>query len=105
MLRDIRQTRKLEGLGWRLFRVWEHEVFTELEEVVGRVRAVVGGAHPSRRSSWRVITVLPQDSRGEFERRTLVTLRDEARQRIEKHKRHTRKWSRSSLELRKERRS
>ena len=94
MLRDIRQTRKLESLGWRSFRVWEHQVFTELDEVVARVKAVLGGADSNRRNSWRVIMTLPEDPRGEFERRTLVTLRDEVRPRVERHKRHTRKWKR-----------
>lgn len=95
VLRDIKQTRELEGLGWRLVRVWEHEVFANLEELVLKVRAVVDGAADRRLNSWRVIAVLPEDRAGVFERRTLVTLRDEAKQRVERHKRHTRKWGRA----------
>ena len=96
VLRDIRQTRNLEGLGWRLFRVWEHEVFMQLDELVTRVRAVLGGAGDDGRNSWRVVRVLPVDTEGELERRTLIMLRDETRQRVERQKRHTRKWNRPS---------
>lgn len=100
VIRDIRQTRKLEELGWRLFRVWEHEVFTELDELVARVKAGLCRGANGGQSSWRVLSALSEDAEGQFERRILVMLRDETRQRVERHKRHTRKWGRTSLEPR-----
>lgn len=35
--RDARKTAQLEGLGWRVLAVWEHEVRDDVEAVVGRV--------------------------------------------------------------------
>jgi len=96
VLRDIRQTRTLAGVGWRSFRAWEHEVFTQLGELVLRVKALIAGGVDDSLDSWRVVMVLPDDTNGDFERRTLITLRDGAKQQVEIQKRHTRKWKRQS---------
>lgn len=39
--RDAEVDAKLRDLGWLPVRVWEHEIRRELEEVVGRIAAVI----------------------------------------------------------------
>jgi DNA mismatch endonuclease (patch repair protein) len=36
--RDIRVNRKLKRQGWRVLRVWEHEVASELEFLSGSIK-------------------------------------------------------------------
>lgn len=93
--RDRDQTLKLEGQGWRVMRVWEHEVFTGLSKIVGEIRLCArdSAVSPEREiAAWRVVAVEPLDARGEAERRVLVQLRDHAVQRTIQAKRHTKKW-------------
>lgn len=42
--RDRRVDRQLRAMGWRVLRLWQHEVEKELDEVVVRVRGMVMGA-------------------------------------------------------------
>lgn len=58
--RDRRQTRALRSLGWRVLRVWEHELAEDaLVGVVDRVMAVVRGeAAAEDDADWRVVRVL-----------------------------------------------
>ncbi len=44
--RDRDQTLALDAAGWRPVRVWEHEVFTAIRDVVGQIR------EPIKESSW-----------------------------------------------------
>lgn len=76
--RDSRLTLRLESLGWIVLRVWEHEVFTELDEVVEIVRrAVRQGESPPEERDWRVVRVVPVPHEGEdWENRELRLLRD-----------------------------
>jgi DNA mismatch endonuclease (patch repair protein) len=87
--RDMRQVDELEALGWRVVRVWEHEVFTNLEGVVERI---VAAADTLNVVSWRVWWVEPLDEAGTQERRHLRELRGLAHDRFEEQARHTRKW-------------
>ena len=52
--RDQRQTHVLEQAGWRVVRLWEHEVFENLDATVERVRRCLGPRRPRRSVSWRV---------------------------------------------------
>lgn len=36
--RDCRQTELLEGLGWKVIRIWEHEIKEDLDAAAERVR-------------------------------------------------------------------
>jgi DNA mismatch endonuclease (patch repair protein) len=92
--RDRRQTLELEKLGWRVVRVWEHEVFENLKELVELVREAVQAKGWTPRPSWRVRRVEAIDETGDFERRHLELLRDPARQRAVEQKRNTKKWKR-----------
>lgn len=93
--RDRRQTRDLEAQGWRVVRLWEHEIFTDLAGVTGRVLAAArsAGAEPL---SWRVLQVDPQPGDEDLERRVLVELREKETQREELRRRTTRKWRRTT---------
>lgn len=49
IVRDVRNTTDLEALGWRVLRVWEHDVKRDLDSVVALVEAVMAGsAIPAR---------------------------------------------------------
>jgi DNA mismatch endonuclease, patch repair protein len=41
--RDERDSKRLEEMGWRVLRVWEHDVKRRLPEVVATVEAVLQG--------------------------------------------------------------
>jgi DNA mismatch endonuclease (patch repair protein) len=91
--RDRRQTLALEALGWRVVRVWEHEVFEQLVEVTDRTVRAVSATEWIPDETWRVVRVdtLPTM---DMERRHLEDLRDPARTRTVEQKRSTRKWKR-----------
>lgn len=75
--RDSRLTLRLESFGWIAVRVWEHEVFTSLGDVVDIVRRATQGVKPPADRDWRVVRVVPVPQEGEdWERRELRLLRD-----------------------------
>lgn len=75
--RDSRLTLRLEALGWISVRVWEHEIFTQLDEVVEIIRQATEGVPPRRERDWRAVRVVPVPEEGEdWEMRELRLLRD-----------------------------
>ena len=93
--RDIRQSVSLREAGWLVIRVWEHEVFTELDRVVERVKSgLAGGVQPQ--VSWRVRWVEelsdPSGNDEDLERRELVDLWRPERVRSVEARRSTAKW-------------
>ena len=75
--RDSRLTLRLEDLGWIVVRVWEHEIFTRLDEVVEILRQATQGAPSQRERDWRAVRVVPAPQEGQdWERRELRLLRD-----------------------------
>jgi DNA mismatch endonuclease (patch repair protein) len=93
--RDRRQTRLLEDEGWRVVRVWEHEVFEDLVAAVEAVEAAVRG-ESSPTPSWRVIRVEVVDADADVERRHLLDLRDDAATDIRDGRRITAKYRRTT---------
>jgi hypothetical protein len=74
-------------------RVWEHEVYTDLDRVVERIKKAVQGTGPGRvRQEWRVASVDALDTDGDMERRLLEALRDGSHTRVETRTRSTGKW-------------
>ncbi|MCK6529693.1 very short patch repair endonuclease [Myxococcota bacterium] len=70
--RDARQSAALVEAGWRVVRLWEHEVVEDLATAVDRVAQAVGGgvrAWPEQRRVRRVIEI-----GNRLERRELVVL-------------------------------
>lgn len=94
VLRDERQTRALEGAGWRVLRFWEHEV----ESNPGRCAMEVLKALVKRRSSavtWRrVLAAVPADKAGRQEFRLIVDIHRHRTPRLVVTERHTGKWKR-----------
>jgi DNA mismatch endonuclease (patch repair protein) len=92
LLRDRSQTLTLENSGWKVLRVWEHEVFTELEEILEKLERLADDYELRREPSWRLSSVEPLDETGSIERRCMVDLRDETWVRVVEQQRHTKKW-------------
>jgi DNA mismatch endonuclease (patch repair protein) len=93
--RDCDQTKRLEALGWRVCRVWEHEVFETPANVVQRIKAAItGGSNWQPQTAWRVVKVVEIDRQLDRERRYLQDLRDSRRRTTITQRRNTRKWRR-----------
>ncbi len=92
--RDRRQTLKLEALGWSVLRVWEHEIYEELHDVVCRIRETVADKRLITQPDWRVVKVEEIDEKSRLERRHLEHLRDASARRSEEGRRITAKWRR-----------
>lgn len=94
--RDRRQTLALEAAGWRVVRVWEHEIFENLPAVVKRVVAATGPRRPARRRAWRADRVELLDPATDLERQYLVDLRNPDIRVIRDRQRTTTKWRRAA---------
>lgn len=92
VLRDHRQTLDLERMGWKVVRIWEHELFTDLPQVVKRVEETIEGKLGNQNPDWRVVRVEPLATGSDFEDRELVDLRDLSHKKSLQQKRSTKKW-------------
>jgi DNA mismatch endonuclease (patch repair protein) len=90
--RDAEQTRRLEKLGWRVCRTWEHEVFERPDRVVARIRRAVRSRRWEPSASWRVYRVIEVGRGTDLERRLMRELRNDAVRRSVTRQRTTRKW-------------
>lgn len=92
--RDARQTLALEEQGWRVCRLWEHEVWEDVASAVTRVSTAVTAVKWHCPLDWRVVRVEPLGGPEDLERRYLRELRNCAPERVVVQSRSTRKWSR-----------
>lgn len=92
--RDSRQTVELERLGWRVCRLWEHEVWEDVADAVNRVSTAVTAEKWSPSLDWRVVRVEVLGGPEDLERRHLRELRHCAPEEVVVQKRSTRKWAR-----------
>lgn len=92
--RDRRQTLALEAAGWRVERVWEHEVHVELGSVVSRLaqRLCPTSDDPPTTERWHVVEATPLGADEEEELRILWELRCRAPERELTQRRSTAKW-------------
>ena len=90
--RDTQQTRRLEEAGWRVCRVWEHEVFEHPKRAVKRIDSAVRNSRWRPARSWRVQRVRQLDAETDLEKRFLRDLRDPSQTRTVTQRRTTRKW-------------
>ncbi len=90
--RDTEQTRRLENLGWRVCRVWEHEVFENPRRAVSGITAAVRANRWQPGESWRVFKVDEVDAATDRERRLMRELRQPERKRSKMQRRSTKKW-------------
>lgn len=94
--RDCRQSQVLENEGWKVYRVWEHEVFESLPSVVAQVQRLLTHGNCQPFESWRVTRVDVVDAEIDLEKRYLQKLRNPHKERIITAKRTTEKWRRPS---------
>ena len=92
--RDRKQTLELETLGWYVLRVWEHEIYEDLEQIVHRVHRALNETPPEPAPDWRVVRVDEIDKTSRRERRHLEQLRNPQATRFEEGRRITAKWRR-----------
>lgn len=92
--RDRRQTSALESAGWRVERVWEHELALDPSRVATRISAILAGTphDDAVGEHWQVISVTPLDQGGCQEQRVLCELRGRAPERTLMQDRTTAKW-------------
>ena len=75
--RDRRQTMLLEDAGWRVLRLWEHQVKTDLDQVVRSVRKALRAPDWRPDADWRVYRVSDSGSdRPGWQARYMCRLRD-----------------------------
>jgi DNA mismatch endonuclease (patch repair protein) len=91
LARDRRQTLALEAAGWRVLRIWEHDVRRDAVRAAAVVVAALDRVPLPRINDFRVAAVEVVDAATDLERRHLEDLRDAARQRIEERRRTTAK--------------
>jgi DNA mismatch endonuclease (patch repair protein) len=94
--RDATQCQQLESMGWRVVRLWEHDVLATPDKALAAVEALLTARGGRRRAAWRVLAAEPLDPAGVWERRTLASLYSLDHTRLERHRRHTRKWRQAS---------
>ena len=91
--RDRRQTIELERSGWRVVRVWEHDLFERPNVAVACVRRALTLRTWRPDASLRVVHVEILDPVADIERRRMEDIRgDEGREEV--RKRTTAKWAR-----------
>jgi len=57
--RDRRQTRSLMDAGWRVVRIWEHEVYNCLEKTVESIVGLVTNRKAAPKDRWVCFQVVP----------------------------------------------
>ena len=92
--RDRRQTLRLIDQGWRVMRVWEHEVREAPNDVAQRVITALSDEGFAALSTLRVVLVQWLDSEGRLERRTCEELLDATKTVVEERERSTAKVGR-----------
>lgn len=94
VLRDQRQTTGFESQGWRVVRLWEHEIAEDLQSAANKVLRALRGARWRRLPYWRAIRVRPVGP-GTLERWDLCTCRPGGKGRSVVKPRVARMWSRA----------
>jgi DNA mismatch endonuclease (patch repair protein) len=89
--RDRRQTLHLEAAGWRICRLWEHEIFETLPEVIHKIQSMITEAQAPG-VSWRVVKAEALPEQEKLERWTLQDLRDPSIEQVIERIRTTDKW-------------
>lgn len=90
--RDRAQTLALEQAGWIVCRIWEHELFTDIDGAIMRLTRTLRGVRPRRKPDWRIVEVRPLDAAGANEERWLEQLRDRDSSKVVRQRRTARKW-------------
>ena len=92
--RDQRQTTGFESEGWRVVRIWEHEIAEDLQSAAERVMRALRDLRWRRLPYWRASRVSPLGP-GTFERWDLCICRHGGKGRSVVRPRAARMWSRA----------
>jgi DNA mismatch endonuclease (patch repair protein) len=92
--RDRRQTLALDAAGWRVIRIWEHELLEAPERVAKRVLSGMKRGTRTTPLSMRVVRVEVLDAAQNLERRFLEELRSSKIASVDERRRSTRKTGR-----------
>src|SRR5262249_32859829 len=92
-------TLELECAGWRVVRVWEHDIFENLSFVLSRISRALTLKRWRRSALRRVVLVTPIDETGCLERRTLRDLRAPHPTLVVRRLRTTGKWALPKKEI------
>ncbi len=93
--RDRRQTLELERLGWRVIRIWEHQVYETVEDCIALIRRAIRAEQWSPAPRWCVVRVDElEPGPPPIEQRLLEMLRNPCEVDIGEGRRVTAKWRR-----------
>lgn len=93
--RDRRQTQRLESDGWKVYRVWEHQIFESLPSVVSTIQKALIAEHYEMAEMWRVVKVDTVDDQLDIEKQSLCRLVGDDEERVIIKRRTTTKWRRA----------
>ena len=91
--RDTKQTNILQEAGWSVLRVWEHEIWQQLSEVVSSVQTFT---EAGIKNDWRVFRVEVIDAEADLECRHMRLLNNPEIVKTVERVRSTKKWSRNN---------
>lgn len=92
--RDTKQTQILKAQGWIVYRIWEHEIWESLPEIVIRINALALEHKELLSMNWRVFKVDIIDAETDLERRYLRVLESPNTVQVIEKIRSTKKWKR-----------
>lgn len=90
--RDRRQTLQLESEGWTVCRLWEHEIFENLEGCVERILHLLEEDGSAPEEAWRVIQADAIAGEERLEEWHLQDLRNPEKEKVIQRIRTTKKW-------------
>lgn len=92
--RDTMQTQLLTSKGWTVFRVWEHDVWENLSEIIAVIKTIIQGKKVPSEINWRVFKVDIIDLEYDIEKRYMLNLWSPETIKYVEKQRSTKKWKR-----------
>jgi len=93
--RDILQTHQLKLSGWLVYRMWEHEIWENLEVITTKIMGIIRDRTIRTPTVWRVFQVDVIDPLTDKEKRYLCSLTSPQRIKTIEQYRSTKKWKRT----------
>ncbi len=93
--RNTQQTEILKRQGWTVYRIWEHEIWENLPQIIVTVNSLIQDQRNLLSENWRVFKVEVIDVKTDLERRYLRLLEFPDVVEVVEKIRSTKKWKRS----------